>query len=161
MKSKIAIVNASPLIALACLEKEYLLKELFKDFIVPESVAKEVTKPGKPYSERLTQFIKHKILNSKNRELIDLFAINLDAGESEVLALYYEVERAIVVIDEEEARKLAKRKEIPFIGTLGILVLAKYKGLVTEVKELMDVLVAKGIRISPQIYKEILTLCKE
>jgi len=54
-----------------------------------------------------------------------------------------------------------KRKEIPFIGTPGILVLAKYKGLVTGVKELMDVRVAKGIRISPQIYKEVLTLCKE
>jgi len=161
MKNKIAILDASPLIALAYIKKLYLLNALFNDFVVPQSVAKEITKRGKPYSQELSDFIKGKIVSSKNKELVELFAVNLDSGESEVLALYYEINNAIVVIDEEKARKLAKRKNIPLIGSLGLLVLAKYHGHISKVKEMMDLLIKNGIRIKPYVYNEILKMCNE
>lgn len=161
MNSKTAIFNATPLISLAILGRLDLLDKLFSLVVVPESVAKEVTTPDKPFSEELARFVKDKIRACRNKDLVQLFAFNLDAGESEVLALYYEIENAIVVVDEEKARKLALRKEIPFIGTLGLLVLAKRNGLIPEVKSLLDLLIEREIRIGKKVYKKVLSMAGE
>ncbi|MDB9444241.1 DUF3368 domain-containing protein [Sphaerospermopsis kisseleviana CS-549] len=37
------------------------------------------------------------------------------------------------VIDDAAARKVAKSLNIPFMGTLGVLVLAKKQGLITSI----------------------------
>jgi len=161
MKAKTAIFNATPLISLAILGRLDLLEKLFLSIVIPESVAKEITVSGKPFSEELAEFINGRIRACSNRNLVQLFAFNLDAGESEVLALYYEIENAVVVIDEEKARKLALRKEIPFIGTLGLLILAKKRGLVSEIRPLMDLLIKNGIHISERLYKRIISLAGE
>ncbi|WP_243147212.1 DUF3368 domain-containing protein [Scytonema sp. UIC 10036] len=39
------------------------------------------------------------------------------------------------IIDDAAARRVAKTLNIPFMGTLGMLVLAKKQGLITEISE--------------------------
>ena len=58
-------------------------------------------------------------------------AWDLGRGESEVLTLALGKPRTGVVLDDLQARKCAELFEISLIGTLGLVVLAKRKGLIS------------------------------
>ena len=116
MKNKTAIINATPLISMAILGQLELLSKIFPKVVIPSEVAREVIREGKLKSKEIELWISDKIVESKNKQWIELFSVSLDKGESEVLALYYEIDDSIVVIDEEKARKLAAKKNIPQIG---------------------------------------------
>lgn len=161
MRNKVAIVDSTALVSLSLINRLDLLESLFDKIVVPSEVAKETTRKGKPKSEEIRMWIKDKVVKSKNKELIELFCTSLDKGESEVLVLYYEIPNSIVIVDEEKARKLAKRKGILYIGTLGILLLAKKLGLIESVKPLIQQLMKKGIRISEELYTRILKIANE
>lgn len=54
----------------------------------------------------------------------------LDAGEREAIALAEEIGADQLLLDEIEARREAARRNLPFIGTLGVLREAARRGLV-------------------------------
>ena len=55
-----------------------------------------------------------------------------------------------------QARKCADLFEIPLIGTLGLVVLAKQKGLIALARPVIERLSAVGLYISPTILNSIL-----
>ncbi|MDB9493078.1 DUF3368 domain-containing protein [Spirulina major CS-329] len=58
----------------------------------------------------------------------------------------------------QEARKLG----ISIIGILGILLLAKQRGLVQQVEPVMDALIEQaGFRVSAALYQEVLRFAAE
>ena len=54
-----------------------------------------------------------------------------------------------VVLDDLQARKCAILFDIPLIGSLGLIVLAKHKGLIDLAKPAIDRLVVIGLHIDP------------
>lgn len=82
--------------------------------------------------------------------------VDMGAGESAVLALALETHDAIVVLDDALARATAEHLGLPVIGTLGILVQAKMKGLVPAVRPLLDRLEALRFRVSAKTRESIL-----
>ena len=54
----------------------------------------------------------------------------------------------LLVVDDDDARKYAIEQNIPIIGTAGILVLAKQNGFITEVRQLLEQLLARGFYMS-------------
>ncbi len=156
MKNKVAILNATPLISLAILDQLALLSKIFYKVVIPSEVSKEVVQEGKFKSKEIGAWIKDKVVASQNKHWIELFSISLDKGESEVLALYHEINNSIVVIDESKARKLAAKQKIPHIGTLGVLLLAKRLGMLDAIAPLLEKLKENGIRISQELCAYIL-----
>ncbi|GAB4295482.1 MAG: hypothetical protein Fur0025_32660 [Oscillatoriaceae cyanobacterium] len=66
------------------------------------------------------------------------------------------------MIDERRGRAAADRLGIKITGLLGILVEAKQKHVITEVKPLMDALIATSeFRVSPALYNQILSMVYE
>ena len=61
-----------------------------------------------------------------------------------------------VVLDDLQARKCAELFEIPLIGTLGLVVLAKRKGLIALARPVIERLIAVGLYISPALLTRIL-----
>jgi predicted nucleic acid-binding protein len=57
------------------------------------------------------------------------------------------------LIDERKGRKIAESYNIKIIGTLGLLLLAKQKGLLKSVKSCLELLQQSTIRIAPELYK--------
>ncbi len=57
----------------------------------------------------------------------------VDSGEAEAIALALEL-NMILLIDEKRGRIVAKQKAVDIIGTAGILLLAKRKGIARRVK---------------------------
>ena len=87
--------------------------------------------------------------------------MNLDLGESEALALYWETEADFLLIDEKRGRIIAIRNGIKTIGTIGILLASKQKGLIKSVKPLLEQLAKNGFRISETFYQQILERAEE
>ncbi|MDM3846615.1 MAG: DUF3368 domain-containing protein [Aphanizomenon gracile PMC644.10] len=93
------------------------------------------------------------------RELQQSF--KLDLGESEAIALAEEISASQLLINERAARKVAMARKLPLIGTVGILLLAKRRGLLDSVKDVLDEMQAQGMRISDRLYVQVLTLAQE
>ncbi|MCI0389429.1 MAG: DUF3368 domain-containing protein [Acidobacteria bacterium] len=66
---------------------------------------------------------------------------------SEAIILALELSAKLIILDERPARRLAKALGLSAIGTLGALLLAKQKGLLSSIKLEMEALVNFGFRI--------------
>ena len=80
-----------------------------------------------------------------------MFKSQLHDGEVEVMILAMEQKADVVVIDDQNAKKYAKYLELPVTGTLGVLMKAKQKGYLSELKPVLDVMVQNGIYIKPSL----------
>ena len=160
---KTVIVNSTPIIALSSIDKLGLLKELYGTVIIPNAVKDEIGAKSK--SKAYTQ------LGSSNdwlhvREINNVvhkqtFRTQLHDGEVEVIILGQELTADILVIDDYSAREYAKYLGLHVIGTVGIILLAKSKGFICEVRPLLDRLITNGIFISNRLYAEVLKMANE
>jgi predicted nucleic acid-binding protein len=62
----------------------------------------------------------------------------MDYGESESLILYKELNADFLLIDDKKARKIAENFEINCIGIIGLLSIAKDKGLIGKLKPVFE-----------------------
>ncbi len=86
---------------------------------------------------------------------------DLDLGECAAIILAEDLGANQILIDERAARIVAESRNLPLIGTLGTLLLAKELGLIQNVKEVMDELTFQGKRISQKLYQDVLEIAKE
>jgi uncharacterized protein len=143
------VSNASPLIALEQIGQLQLLEKLFGTLTIPPAVVREVAPtvslPPWVREQKLEQVIGPKIL-----------AASLGSGESEALSLALELEAHRVILDDRPARRLAQALHLPVIGTLGVLLGAKKRGLIVSLKPHLDLLLQHDFRIAPTLYKQVL-----
>ncbi len=59
----------------------------------------------------------------------------MDADEAEAIALFSEEPVEAILLDEKNARRVARRMGLPVLGTVGILIWAKQTGLIPTLKE--------------------------
>jgi predicted nucleic acid-binding protein len=80
----------------------------------------------------------------------------VDCGEASALALSFEIENAIVILDDQKARKPAEKLKINYTGTLGLILRAKLVGIIPSVKELIEKIKNTNFRFSEEIIAQIL-----
>ncbi|WP_139302432.1 DUF3368 domain-containing protein [Mucilaginibacter polytrichastri] len=95
-----------------------------------------------------------------NQEQLKSLENILDAGEASAITLALEI-KAILIIDERKGRSVAKAMDIKIMGTLKVLLLAKQKGVINSVKEIIDLLEEHSFRFSKNIKDEVLKLANE
>ncbi len=152
----LVVSNSSVIIALAKICYLYLLEKLFGEILVPEAVWKEITVEGKPGYEKI---VRAKFISLKkvgDTRLVALLEEFIDTGEAEAIALALERGADLLLIDDRDARNLAKRLGLQVMGTLGVIALAKYKGLIPKAKPIIDRLIESGFWISRNILEEFL-----
>ena len=66
-----------------------------------------------------------------------------------------------LLVDERAARRVAMARNLPLIGTMGILLLGKRKGYLESVKNVLDEMQQQGTRISARLYEQVLILAQE
>jgi predicted nucleic acid-binding protein len=110
----------------------------------------------KPKASDIIEWAKDKVITVKNQSVITALTMNLDLGESEALALYWESEADFLLIDEKRGRTIAHRNGIKTIGTIGILLLSKEMGFIPSIKPFMKLLMNNSFRISDTLYQQIL-----
>ena len=149
------IADASALICLGWVDQLQILPALFGRILVPPAVATEATRrqsalptwidvrePGRPLDHRVV-------------------TAHLGAGETEVLCLGLELDGAWLVLDDAQARALARALGLRILGTAAVLVEAKRAGLLAQVRPTLDALLAKGFRLDRKVYDRILKAADE
>ena len=93
--------------------------------------------------------------DSMGGELQLLLGYELDAGEAATLAAAKSSGADLVLIDEREGRKWARRLGLRAVGTLGILLRAKRDRKLLSLRESMRLLTeVYGFSISPDLLNE-------
>lgn len=72
-----------------------------------------------------------------------------------------ELQNSLVAIDDLKARRIAISLEIKITGSLGILIKAKEKGYIKQLKPILKKIEKTDFRISENIIKLILKIVKE
>ncbi|MBN1873268.1 MAG: DUF3368 domain-containing protein [Anaerolineae bacterium] len=121
------ISNTGPLIALASIGQFELLHQLFEIVYIPPAVRAEILDQHTLHAITTADWIV--VCAIQDKIAVQLLKENLDAGESEALILAREQNAEMLLIDERAARRKAATLELTTIGTLGVLLMAKDRGL--------------------------------
>lgn len=155
------IVNNTPLVALWTLRRLDLLRDLYGEVLTPTAVHGEFLAVEQVQRRTIlaaATWIRPAALDDIRRA--DTF-VGIGRGEAEVLALALELHARLVIIDDRRARRFAKRLDIPLTGTLGVMLLAKSRGLVATVQPLIHELQMSGIFFSASLVQSVLELAGE
>ena len=103
-------------------------------------VTRDIKKPGAKILKEAEWIT---VIEPSNKALVNMLLDFLDEGEANAIALAREINADLVLLDEKEARRIARRLGLKILGTLGILILAKRKGHLKLVKPLIENLYLK------------------
>lgn len=160
MRIEAVVINASPLIVLFRSGQADLLPRLFSRIVVPEAVWREVMDEHKDATARglvkQTWPIRENVVTSARVE-----AWNLGRGETAVLSYALAHPPIRAVIDDRDARRSAQALGISMLGTGGVLLLAKRRGLLASVTEGLIKLRDAGLWLSEDIVQLIKTQAGE
>lgn len=152
MQIEKVVINASPFILLAKSGFIELLPQLFTEICMPESVSIEIINGGDIATEKLYDCEEDWLIRCLVNHAEEVKVWNLGDGETEVLSWALNNKNQYrAVIDDRAARNCAKTLGIPMLGTGGILVLAKKRGLIDSVSEALKKLQDAGLYISDKI----------
>ena len=147
MREVVVIADTSCLISLSRIEGLHLLKALYSEIYITHEVANE-------FGEAIPEWISiRKVTDLHNQQILSMI---LDEGEASAIALAYEFEKTLLILDDLKGRKEAIRLGFQITGTLGILSKARSTGIIPALKPQIDKLLAAGFRISPKVYEELL-----
>ncbi len=85
----------------------------------------------------------------------------LDRGELTSMILYKLLQADYLLIDEKIGRKIAKANQIVVVGSLAVLVVAKQKNIITELKPTIEILRQSSIHFSTTLLDQVLESVKE
>ena len=160
----IVLSDTSPISALTRIGHLHLLEQLFQEVIIPQKVFDELMELSKFHVDTSpivnASWLKI-IAPTQSPFLLHLLTI-LDEGEANAIALAIELKSELLIIDEYEGRKIATQLKLQITGVGGILVRAKLRNFVPEVKPLLDkILSDANFYLSKKVYNEILKQANE
>lgn len=146
-----AIFNASPLIVLSKAGlADKVLTSLWNP-VIPQSVVDEITAVSNPHDPSKAWITRPPAsLWIRQAPTISPFiaAWDLGPGESSVISLAESLSETLAVLDDLAARRCAQALGLKVTGTLGLILMAKSAGLLPNVSEALDAVVAAGLYIS-------------
>ena len=154
------ISDRSALIAFARAGRLALLEATLQQIIVPPAVWREVASdPGRPGAMAL-RAAKWIVVTSPSEAPPPGLRASLGPGEREAIALALETGDTLLV-DERLARMEAQRLGVSIVGSGGVLVAAKWRGLIPEIAPVLQELEDVGLHISQSIRDAVLRKASE
>jgi predicted nucleic acid-binding protein len=152
------ISNSSPLINFAALGKLILLRDLYGTIVIPEEVYHEVVVAGRGQPGAAEVEHADWITRAAVSTLSVVAALHeLGRGEAEAIALAVETPNALLILDERRGRLAALNLGVNLIGTLGVLLVAKRKGLLAALApELGRLQTQVGFRVRADLKAKVL-----
>ncbi|HMG76850.1 MAG TPA: DUF3368 domain-containing protein [Pyrinomonadaceae bacterium] len=144
------VADSTCLIGLERIDRLDLLSELFEPVVIPPEVARE-------FGVSLAWL---KVESPANDALMMSLKLLIDQGEAEAIALGYE-KHWRVLLDDRQARAVAKQMGLRIIGTVGALVLAKQQSMIPSLRTLLAQLEAHNFYLSADLREEALRLVNE
>jgi hypothetical protein len=155
------ISNTSPLLNLAIIDHLFLLPQQFGEIYIPQAVEAELKiNHDLPGSNALKTAVDEGWLITQpagDTALISLLRRDLHQGESEAIALAVELSADRILLDEKEARQVARTIGLSITGILGILLRGWHEKTVASMEVVMQRLQQEAnFRISSALLTQIL-----
>ena len=144
------VTDTTCLIGLERIGRLELLPDLFIPVLAPPEVDREFGR----------RFVWLKIQKPQDSPQVRQLKAWVDDGEAEAIALACETGLRLIV-DDVQARAMARRFGVRIIGTVGLLVRAKHSGLIQLLKPVLNQLKAEGFYIGNSLEQEALRLVGE
>jgi uncharacterized protein len=158
IEKKLVLSDASPLIGLAAAGGFELLRRLFAGIHITQTVRDEVLAGGdKPGAVELRAAIAAGWIQVLDDPPVEepSFAHLGDGEASTLRAALTAKTDTLVILDDTMARSVAGRQGIDCVGTLGIIVVAKRRGLIRAARPYFERLVKRGFYLPMTLLKEL------
>lgn len=155
------VSNSSPLIHLAKIKKLDLLKEIFGKIFIPKAVYDECVVASFKEANEIKKSEWIIVKKIKNEDLKKALSIYLDDGEAEAITLAIEEKADLILLDDYDAREVARKYGLHITGVIGILLKAKYMKKIRRVKPYLEKLRGTGFWINDDLFLKILKEIKE
>lgn len=127
----LVISDTSPLCYLLLIDQVDLLPQLYGQVIIPQAVQDELANARSPevvkqWIENPPGWLEIQTVEAESDEMLE----DLDSGERQAILLLEQLNADLLLVDEREAREVARSRDIRIIGVLGILETAAILGIV-------------------------------
>jgi uncharacterized protein len=156
--------DASPLITLARAGHLELLHEFYGQILIPREVYEEVTVAGAglPGADEV-QHASWVDVRAATSGVVDpateSACAGLGAGERSLIYLAVELKPALVLIDEDRARRVAKALGLAVAGCIAVLERGAQLKKVPYLRHVYVSLLDQGMRFSPDLLEQRLARC--
>jgi predicted nucleic acid-binding protein len=159
----IVVADTSVIINLCRIGQARLLLSLFQRVVVPQAVADEfirLTRTRDRFENlEFPEWIEQQLVDHESTSVVEA---DLDIGETAAIALSLKIGADALLIDESLGRSEALRLGLRTIGILGILIEAKNRTLIQDLKPLLTRLENEaGFWIAPDLRSQVLFLVGE
>ncbi len=148
----VVIADTTCFILLSKIDRLHLLQLLFKSITTTNIIAKE-------FGKQLPDWVL--VAEVKDAHYLEILKLEVDEGEASAIALSFEFEKPLLILDDLKARKVAIKLNLNFTGTLGILLKAKEAGFIDALKPILQEIQLTNFRFSEDILRQILLIAKE
>jgi hypothetical protein len=124
----IVVSDTSPLTALLTVGEAELLVRLFVEVVIPEAVQTELRRSHPNLPAWLRVQLVHNVAK------VRFYQQSVDRGEAEAIALAEEIRADHLRMDERKGRRLAQQHGLPVVGLLGVVLLARRRGLIPSAR---------------------------
>jgi len=155
------VSNTSPILNLAVVNHLDLLKQQFGKIFVPPTVVIELKLqsdyPGTKIIQQALDAEWIQVVELQNDRVAQILMLELDQGEAAAIALALELSHSLILIDERDGRAKATALGLQPIGILGILLQAKFSGIINSIEDIITDLRHKaGFFIADDLLEAIL-----
>ena len=144
---KVVIADTSCFIILSNINRLDILQLVYGEIITTSTILDE-------FGTALPDWVK--IISPTDLQKQVILELQVDKGEASAIALALELDNSTIVLDDLEARVLAKKLGITVTGTLGILAKAKLNGFISSVKPLLEKIKQTNFRITAALEASVL-----
>jgi hypothetical protein len=149
------VSNTGPIIGLAKVDQLFLLKNVASEVLIPPMVYRELLGKVGTESERidraLNEFLHVTDLNPLE-PATEVAISGLDEGERQAIGLASTIKGdVLLLLDDRAGREVSEKLNIPTIGLIGLLLLAKEKRILKNIGSLVDDLRTRGYWLSDEV----------
>ncbi|MEQ8413628.1 MAG: DUF3368 domain-containing protein [Imperialibacter sp.] len=144
---KVVVSDTSCFIALSNIGKLEILQKLYGQIYSSEEVEAE-------FGEKLPPWINILALSDKQKQ--QMLEFQVDKGEASAITLALEIDANLIILDDYKGRLAAEKLGLEITGTLGVIIKAKKKGIISTIKPLLELLKKSAFRLSDSLTEEAL-----
>lgn len=153
-----AVSNTTPLRYLIAIEQEHLLGQVFEKVLVPVAVHEELTDARTPeiVRRRVPSLPAWFEVRAVDETDVATFPVTLHRGERQSILLAEALRADVLLIDEQIGRTIARSRNLPLSGTLGVLERADRMGFVSDFPQVLQRLKLGGFFITDALEQHLL-----
>ncbi len=141
-----------------------LLSLIFSEILIPPAVWQEVVESGagRPAEIEVRRANWIRTVPVDLNPTAEASLSRIDRGEREAIALAVQLGPGhTLLMDDRAGRSYAESEGLQVVGSAGLLVHLKRRGLIQAVRPILDELQAAGLYLSDDLYRQLLTTVDE